>query len=166
MQRRLSGGLVRHWWFESLVRDWHGWMTMVVEPVATEDRIDGRGAVHGHPKCHWSPLVTTAFHTDAQSSSSGASRPANTAAIVILGGALIGFFLLAGTTFAALAIAFPIALTVAQALPVYVSQSDIAIATQLGTLWPLFIVAAVASFVAALATLVKLIQRVSPATAA
>jgi hypothetical protein len=110
-------------------------------------------AVHNRNKIN-GVHVTTAFQPEA--------KPASRATIAILGASLIGVLLLAGITFFALAIAAPVALAVVQTLPLLVSASDVAIATQLGTIWPVFTVASIASLVAALVVMVKLIERLSP----
>jgi hypothetical protein len=79
---------------------------------------------------------------------------AATAAIVAL--------LVAGITFAALAIAFPIAVPLAEQLHLPVAVDDVATARQFASMWWLFAAASVASFVAAVATIVEAIRRLSP----
>jgi hypothetical protein len=88
------------------------------------------------------------------------------AATVILGVALAGILAIVGISFFALAIALPISLAVVDQLRIYVTAADMAIATQLSSFAPLFVVVSVGFFVASLATIVKLIQRVDPAPAA
>ncbi|HET9520621.1 MAG TPA: hypothetical protein VFO73_06235 [Candidatus Limnocylindrales bacterium] len=79
---------------------------------------------------------------------------AATAAVVAL--------VVAGITFFALAIAFPIAAPLAEQFNLPVDPNDVAIARQFASMWWLFAAASVASFVAALATIVEVIRRVSP----
>jgi hypothetical protein len=88
---------------------------------------------------------------------------ASRATLVIV--ATVGVFALviAGITFFALAIASSIALPIAEQFGIVVKASDLEIAHQLAGFVPLFIVASVASFFAAVVTTVKVIQRVSPA---
>jgi hypothetical protein len=90
----------------------------------------------------------------------------NSAATVILGVALAGVLAIVGISFFALAIALPISLAVVDQLRIYVTASDLAIATQLSAFAPLFVVVSIGFAVASLATIVKLIQRVDPAPAA
>jgi hypothetical protein len=107
--------------------------------------------------------VTTSFNTEPQSWVGPDSQQPRNAAIIFLGVALSGILALAGITFFALAFAFPLALTVVESVRVYVSPSDMALATQLAAIWPLYVVAAVGSFAASVVTLVKTIQHVDPA---
>lgn len=100
--------------------------------------------------------MTTAFQP-------AAPKPMSNAAIVVIGVSFAGFLVLAGITLFSLSLALPIALIVAETASAYVSPSDIEIARQLGAFAPAFVVAAVASLIAALAIILKLIQRVSPA---
>lgn len=110
--------------------------------------------------------MTTAFNTEAKPWSAGPSQPAKSAVQVVIGLTVAGFLALAGITSFALAIAFPVVLAVAPSFPTLVSASDIAIATQLAAIWPVFVVGSVAFLVASLAVIVKLVQRVDPAPAA
>lgn len=110
--------------------------------------------------------MTTAFNVDAKSGNAGPSESTKIALIVVLGLGLAGVLALAGITFLTLAIAVPIALSAADAYSVYVSASDLAIATRLGTFAPAFVVAGVASLVGSLVTIVKLIQRIDRSPAA
>jgi hypothetical protein len=68
----------------------------------------------------------------------------------------------AGLTFFGLAIAFPIAVPVAEAHHVYVSPADAALAQRFAGLWWAFLTLGFASFVAAGAVVVKLISFLSP----
>jgi hypothetical protein len=110
--------------------------------------------------------VSTAFNVEAQPSKSGPSESTKLAAIVVLGLGLAAFLAIAGITFVSLAIAFPIAVSVADQYLLPVSASDLALATQFSTYAPAFLVAGIASFVAALVTIVKLIQRIDRGPAA
>ena len=93
------------------------------------------------------------------------STKTNRAPTVILGVSLAVIFALVGVTFFGLAIALPISLVVVDRLGLYVTASDLALATQLSAFVPAFIVVSIGFFVASLATIVKLIQRVDPAPA-
>jgi hypothetical protein len=106
------------------------------------------------------------FHSQLNTLEFHMTTSANRAATVVLGLVLAGILAIAGITFFAFAIALPIALAAVDQLRVYVAPSDLAIASQVASFWPLFVVVSVAFFVASLATLVKLIQRVDPAPAA
>lgn len=110
--------------------------------------------------------MTTAFNVEAPRSNSGPSESTKIAAIVVLGLGLAGFLVLAGVTLVSLAVAFPIAIAVVDEYSLYVSASDLALAAQFSTYAPAFFVAGVAAFVAALVTIVKLIQRIDRGPAA
>jgi len=110
--------------------------------------------------------VTTAFNVDAQPSNSGPSESTKIAAIVVLGLGLTAVLALAGITFVSLAVAFPIAISVADQYSAYISASDLALATQFSAYAPAFFVAGIATLVAALVTIVKLIQRIDRGPAA
>jgi len=140
-------------------------MTMVATRPATEDHVDGRTAVHTANKALES-IVTTAFKVEAQPSNSGPSESTKIAAIVVLGLGLAAFLALAGITFVSLAIAFPIAVSVADQYSVYVSATDLALATQFSAYTPAFFVVGIATLVASLVTIVKLIQRIDRGPAA
>jgi hypothetical protein len=150
--------------FESLVSDSGGQMTMVAWRAATEDRSDARKAVHTNSNSSLESVVTTAFNVDAQPATGGAS--VKTGVILVLGLLLAVTFALAGVTFFALAIAFPAVLAVADTYSVYISASDLALATQLGSIWPVYVVASIGFSVASLATIVKLIQHIDRSPAA
>jgi hypothetical protein len=68
----------------------------------------------------------------------------------------------AGLTFIGLAIAFPIAVPVAQAHHVPVSPADAALAQHFAGLWWAFLALGLASFLASAAIVVKLISFLSP----
>lgn len=69
----------------------------------------------------------------------------------------------AGITFFGLAVAFPIALPVAEAYHLPVKAADAALAAQFAGFWWAFLALAVASFVAAGVIVAKLINFLSPA---
>ena len=110
--------------------------------------------------------MTTAFNTEAQSGNSGSPQSAKLVAIVVLGLGLAGLLALVGMSFFAMAVALPVALSLAGTYSEYISADDVALATQLTAWTPAFIVAAVASLVGSLYTIVKLIQRIDRAPAA
>jgi hypothetical protein len=110
--------------------------------------------------------VTTAFNVEAKPSNSGPSESTKIAAIVVLGLGLAAFLAIAGITFVSLAVAFPIAIAAVDQYNLYVSASDLALATQFSTYAPAFLVAGIASLVASLVTIVKLIQRIDRGPAA
>ena len=70
--------------------------------------------------------------------------------------------LVVGVTFVALAIAFPIAIPIAESYHLPVSARDVALAEGLAAVWWAFAAFAVASFAAAGVTVVKLISFLSP----
>ena len=96
-------------------------------------------------------------------------RPARTGPAPIAA-AIVGLVALAtvlvlivtGVTFVALAVAFPIAVPIAEAYNLPVSAADIALAERFAALWWAFAALALASFGAAVVVVVKLIDFVSP----
>ena len=90
-----------------------------------------------------------------------------TAAAVVIGLvatiAVLGLFV-AGVTFLGLAIAFPIAGSVAADYHVVVSASDLALAERLAGFWWLFGALSVAFVGAAVVVAVKAIERLAPAS--
>jgi hypothetical protein len=111
-------------------------------------------------------IVTTAFNLEAQSGHSGSPQSAKLIAIVVLGLGLAGILALVGISFLALAVALPVALSLAGTYGEYISDADVALASQLTAWTPAFVAAAVASVVGSLYTIVKLIQRIDRAPAA
>jgi hypothetical protein len=87
---------------------------------------------------------------------------AATVALVALVTVLV--LIVTGVTFAALAVAFPIAVPLAEAYNLPVSGADIALAERFAALWWAFAALAFASFGAAVVVVVKLIDFVSPAS--
>ena len=110
--------------------------------------------------------MTTAFNVEAKPSNSGPSESTKIAAIVVLGLGLAAFLALAGITFMSLAVAFPVAIAAVDHYNLYVPASDLALAAQFSTYAPAFFVAGLASLVASLVTIVKLIQRIDRGPAA
>ena len=127
--------------------------------------MDGKPFTSPHSN-NWSFIVTTAFNVEAPRSNSGPSEGTKIAAIVVLGLGLAGFLVLTGITLVSLAVAFPMAIAVADEYGLYVSASDLALATQFSAYAPAFFVAVVAAFVASLVTIVTLIQRIDRRPAA
>jgi hypothetical protein len=88
--------------------------------------------------------------------------PAAAIAIALLAGvAVLGLFV-AGITFLALAIAFPLVVPVAHQYGVFVSANDLALAERFAEFGWLFGTLGIGSFVAAVVVLVKSIQVLSP----
>jgi len=96
-----------------------------------------------------------------RSRQSGPGIAAVAAVVMIVAIAVIGL-LTAGLTFMALAIAFPIAVPVAQHYHLAVSATDAALAEQFARFWWVFGIFSVASFVAAGVVTVKAIAYLSP----
>ena len=88
--------------------------------------------------------------------------PAAAIAIALLAGAAVLGLFVAGITFLALAIAFPLAVPVAHQYGVFVSANDLAIAERFAEFGWLFGALGIGSFVAAVVVLVKSIQVLSP----
>ena len=110
--------------------------------------------------------MTTAFNVEAKPSNSGPSESTKIAAIVVLGLGLAGLLALAGITFVSLAVAFPIAIAAVDQYNLYVSAADLALATQFNAFAPAFFAAGIATLVASLVTIVKLIKRIDRRPAA
>jgi hypothetical protein len=106
-------------------------------------------------------MTSIAQAVPGKTSPNGASR----AALAVLGTAGVVALALAGVTFLGLAVAFPIALPIAERYDIYVSPADAAIARQFAEVWWVFVVASVVTFAAALFAAVKLLGRVSPVPA-
>ena len=103
----------------------------------------------------------TASFADRDQAPHGADVVASVV-IGIIGFVAISGFGTAGLTFLALAIAFPIAVPVAQQFHVVVSSADVAIAEQLARYWWVFAGFGVASFIAAGVVAIKVVDRLSP----
>ena len=138
---------------------------MAASRPATEDRLIEHRDVH-------TPTSSLEFRRDhrPQHRSQALERRSHAAREerrrIVLGLTLAVSLALVGVVFFALAIAFPAVLAVAPSFPTLISASDIALATQLAAVWPVFVVASIAFFVASLAVIVKLVQRVDPSPAA
>lgn len=90
---------------------------------------------------------------------------ATVVAIALIATVAILGFIVAGITFFSLAIAFPIALPIAERFAVQVPAADAELTRQLASFAWVFAIAGFASLVAAVVTLVKTIQRLSPTSA-
>jgi hypothetical protein len=113
------------------------------------------------------PLTEPEVHVTAstvQPETAAPGGPGGIAAgiIALTGGVAVLVLLLVGLTFFGLAIAFPIALPVAQAYHVPISAADAAIAERFAPLWWAFLALAVATFGAAGVIVVKLVSFLSP----
>jgi hypothetical protein len=80
----------------------------------------------------------------------------------LIGAVAVLTLITAGVTFFALAVAFPIALPIAQQFHVAVSATDIAIAEQFASVWYAFAGLGVASFAAAVVVMVAVVKSVAP----
>ena len=95
----------------------------------------------------------------------GARRGPNPAAALVIGltGAVVVLVLFVlGLTFVGLAIAFPIAVPIAEAYHLPVSAADAALAERFASLWWAFAALAVATFAIAGVIVVKMIDVLSP----
>lgn len=109
--------------------------------------------------------MTTSFSAQPASGPSGGRIAAIVVVGLIAAGAMIAL-LTAGTTFFALAVAFPIAMPIVERFDLIVSATDAAIAEQFAAAWPAFMALGVASFGAAILVLVATIRALSPASRA
>ena len=105
--------------------------------------------------------MSTSFAT-APSITQPRRDPLVAAVVAVVG--IVSFLTLitAGLTFVGLAIAFPIAVPVAQSYGIPVSTHDMAIAQQFAQFAWLFAVLAVAAFTASIGVIVAVIRAVSP----
>jgi hypothetical protein len=103
-------------------------------------------------------------HTTFQPEQSRGSGPTTAAAVTIgiLATVAVIALLTAGITFLGLAIAFPIAVPVAEQFRVAISATDLAIAERFADFWWVFGIFSVVAFVAAGVVAVKAIQHLSP----
>ena len=95
----------------------------------------------------------------------GARRGPNPAAALVIGltaAVVVLVLFVVGVTFVGLAIAFPIAVPVAQAYHLPISAADAALAERFASLWWAFAALAVATFAIAGVIVVKLIDVLSP----
>ena len=109
--------------------------------------------------------MSTSFSAQPASGPSGARIAAIVAVGLIAAVAMLAL-LTAGTTFFALALAFPIAMPIVEQLGLVVSATDAAIAEQFAAAWPAFMALGVASFGGAILVLVAAIRALSPASRA
>jgi hypothetical protein len=88
--------------------------------------------------------------------------PAAAVTVAIAAGVTVLTLIVAGISFLALAVAFPIAAEVAEAYNLPVSTTDLAIAARFAELWWAFVALAFASFASAIVVMVKVISFLSP----
>jgi hypothetical protein len=103
----------------------------------------------------------TASFADLRPARSGPT-PAAAVSIAVIAGIAILTFIVAGITFFALAVAFPIAVPIAEAYNLPVSASDTALAARFAELWWAFGALGFASFASAIVVIVKAISVLSP----
>jgi hypothetical protein len=89
--------------------------------------------------------------------------PATGIVVGLIAGIAVLTLIVAGITFAALAVAFPIAVPIAQAWHLPIAAADEILAERFAAFWWAFAALAAASFGAALVIVVKLIGFLSPA---
>src|SRR5262245_1686401 len=104
--------------------------------------------------------MTTAFNVQPAPARAGAS-PLAAVAIVFVAGIAVVTLITAGITFAALAIAFPLAVPVAESFGVPFSSADAVIAQVAASYWWAFVAMSVGSFVAAAIVAVASIRAIS-----
>jgi hypothetical protein len=104
------------------------------------------------------------IHATFQPDQTRGSGPTTAAAVTIgiVAAVAVLALLTAGMTFVGLAIAFPIAVPVAQQFHVAVSATDLALAERFAAFWWVFGIFSVVSFVAAGVVAVKAIQHLAP----
>lgn len=105
--------------------------------------------------------MATAFQLSTAPAPRSASRVIG---ILVATVGIVAVLAVAGITFLALAVAFPIAVHAVQAWGVPATPADIATARQFAGFWWLFAVAGVVAFGAAVATVVEVIRRYFPTT--
>ena len=89
--------------------------------------------------------------------------PVNALIVGLIGGFSVLMLFVLGVTFVGLAIAFPIAVPIAEAYHLPVKAADAALAAQFANFWWAFAALALATFAAAGVIVVKLIDFLSPA---
>jgi hypothetical protein len=100
------------------------------------------------------------------SSVAGRSRAQlNNAAVAVVGSVVVFVLAIAGITFLALALAFPVVVPLVQDQHLPVSAQDLALAKSFASFWWAFGIAGVVSLAGAVFTAVKLIERLDPAPA-
>jgi hypothetical protein len=85
-----------------------------------------------------------------------------TLAIAILAGSIVFGLLIGAVTFGALALAFPLAVPIAQQYHVSVSANDMLIAEQFAHLWWVFAAFSIGCLVAAAAVVIKTLSYLEP----
>ena len=105
--------------------------------------------------------MTSSF-SPSQSARRGPA-PVNALMVGLVAGVAVVMLFVLGVTFIGLAIAFPIAVPIAEAYHLPVSAGDAALAEQLAGFWWVFAALALATFAAAGVIVVKLIEFLSPA---
>ena len=103
--------------------------------------------------------------SNVKSSSPAGPSPSSTAAKALLGSLVTGFLALAGITFIALAVAFPIVVPLIQDQHLPVKPGDLELAKTFASFSWAFVVAGIVALVGAIVTAVKLVQSIDPAPA-
>ena len=103
--------------------------------------------------------------SNVKSSSPAGPSPSSTAAKALLGSLVAGFLALAGITFIALAVAFPIVVPLIQDQHLPVKPGDLELAKTFASFSWAFVVAGIVALVGAIVTAVKLVQSIDPAPA-
>ena len=106
--------------------------------------------------------MTTAFPAAPAPARSGVS-PVAAVAIVLVAAAAFMTLITAGITFLGFAIAFPIAVPIAEYFDVAFTATDAAVAQTIAGFWWAFVALAVASFGAATLVVVAAIRALTPA---
>jgi hypothetical protein len=105
--------------------------------------------------------MTTAFSVQPAPSRVGPS-PATVVGIVLVAAIAFVTLVTVGITFASLAIAFPIAVPLAEQFHVAVKPADAALAQQLAGIWPAFVALAIAFFGFALLVVAAAVRALTP----
>ena len=106
--------------------------------------------------------MTASFAITPQNPRARRHGAAVTIAIAIIVGSTVFGLLIGAITFGALAIAFPLAVPIAEQYHVSVSPNDMHIAEQFSHLWWVFAAISVASLVAAAMVVVKTVSYLAP----
>lgn len=103
--------------------------------------------------------------SNVKSASPAGPSPSSTAAKALIGSLVAGFLALAGITFIALAVAFPIVVPLIQDQHLPVKPGDLELAKTFASFSWAFVVAGIVALVGAIVTAVKLVQSIDPAPA-
>ena len=103
--------------------------------------------------------------SNVKSASPAGPSPSSTAAKALIGSLVAGFLALAGITFMALAVAFPIVVPLIQDQHLPVKPGDLELAKTFASFSWAFVVAGIATLVGAVVIAVKLVQNIDPAPA-